>query len=683
MSQKLSNSIIITALLIVSLQLNEIVHGQSDGNNIVFDLADLTVDYQTDNGWISLEAFKSSINDLIIQANDLNKYGQLNWLSIGYPQLVLTPNPTNKSLNQMFIFKPEGFYVRVEMLTNLQRKLFQGVVQRKYNIPISTEQIVNLVPSKFECSMNFYVDSKRILINGKVNQFNTFPLKIEFAAPYTTPERLALEKRIKDDGSNLDLNIDCEINSKGKTYRQNTLIITGNQLYKIGLIDDLFGPATDRYVTRRQMTDLTSEVYLKLNIIEDYQMPESQFKENFINDFIAQAANTTFQSIKIEDALKLLSQYDFKYDLRPDVITQDLGKIFSIKKTGSKEQIIANRTNFENLKTNTRIETDASASGSFIDVFDASASYQYVSDKSFDWTKATSSFDSQLKELNAYNENNFEWQRVGEFVKPKTIKVVKLAKSLMSRNLVFSRVKREYYDAPFKRIVSLNTFNNVNLPSNIQESVQRLIKLENDLIQATSTFQKQIQSNQNNTMENLTTLNKFINEVGYNLNKSIQNNLISIGDIKYSTVLSDHNGWLLCDGRELLKKNFDSLFKVIGITFGGGGSSADSGYFKIPEMGGRSVVSAGAGNGLTSRIMGSTGGAELHTLTINEIPSHSHIISGQDNYAAPSGSASNEVGNVENYPSLYDRKTSSVGGGQSHNNMHPFIVLNSFIYAGV
>ena len=164
-------------------------------------MADLTVDYQTDNGWISLEAFKSSINDLIIQANDLNKYGQLNWLSIGYPQLVLTPNPTNKSLNQMFIFKPEGFYVRVEMLTNLQRKLFQGVVQRKYNIPISTEQIVNLVPSKFECSMNFYVDSKRILINGKVNQFNTFPLKIEFAAPYTTPERLALEKRIKDDGS--------------------------------------------------------------------------------------------------------------------------------------------------------------------------------------------------------------------------------------------------------------------------------------------------------------------------------------------------------------------------------------------------------------------------------------------------------------------------------------------------
>lgn len=497
---------LIKAILIVLLVK---VQSQSDGNNIVFDLADLTVDYQTDNGWISLEAFKSSINDLIIQTNDMNKYGQLNWLSIGYPQLVLTPSPTNSSQNLMFVFKPEGFYIRVEMLTNLQRKLFQGVVQRKYNININTEQIVNLVPSKFECSMNFYVDNKRVLINGKVNQFNTFPLKIEFTSPSFTAERLALEKRIKDDGLNLDLNIDCEINSKGKSYRQNTLIITGDQLYKIGMIDDLFGPATDRYVTRRQMTDLTSEVYLKLNIVEDYQMPESQFKESFINDFIAQAANKTFQSIKIEDALKILSTYDFKYDLRPDVINKDLGKIFSIKKTGSKEQIIANKTGFENLKTSSRIDTDASVEGSYFDVFDASASYQYASSKSSDWTKATSSFDSQLKELNDYNENNFEWQRVGEFIKPKTIKVVKLVKSLMSRNLVFSRVKREYYDAPFKRVVSLNTFNNVYLPSNIQESIQRTISLEKNLNYSNYSLWNKLEENRLNLIDKLDTTVQF------------------------------------------------------------------------------------------------------------------------------------------------------------------------------
>jgi hypothetical protein len=252
----------ILKVLFVSLALKQrhtSVHGQSDGNNIVFDLADLTVDYQTDNGWISLEAFKSSLNDLIIQANDVNKYGQLNWLSIGYPQLVLTPNPTNASLNQMFIFKPEGFYVRAEMLTNRQRVLFQEVVKRKYNINITLDQIVNLVPSKFECAINFYVDNKRVLITGKVNQFNTFPLKIEFAAPLTTPERLALEKRIRDDGANLDLNIDCEINSKGRARTVKTRSsnhwrsIVSNRHDRRSVWTR---PTTDRYVTRRQMTDL-------------------------------------------------------------------------------------------------------------------------------------------------------------------------------------------------------------------------------------------------------------------------------------------------------------------------------------------------------------------------------------------------------------------------------------------
>ncbi len=94
------NAMSIHFIFLVSFLLNaNSARGQSDGNNIVFDLADLTVDYPTDNGWISLEAFKSSINDLIIQTNDVSKYGQLNWLSIGYPQLVLTPNPTNASLN--------------------------------------------------------------------------------------------------------------------------------------------------------------------------------------------------------------------------------------------------------------------------------------------------------------------------------------------------------------------------------------------------------------------------------------------------------------------------------------------------------------------------------------------------------------------------------------------------------
>jgi len=46
----------------------------------------------------------------------------------------------------------------LKWLTNRQSTLFKEVVKRKYNINITLDQIVNLVPSKFECAMNFYVE---------------------------------------------------------------------------------------------------------------------------------------------------------------------------------------------------------------------------------------------------------------------------------------------------------------------------------------------------------------------------------------------------------------------------------------------------------------------------------------------------------------------------------------------
>ena len=79
----LFKSILLSLLISLSIQ-------QSNINNIVFDLADLTVDHTTDYGVVHLEAFKSSLNDVIIEQKAVEKYGQLNWLSIGYPNVVLT-----------------------------------------------------------------------------------------------------------------------------------------------------------------------------------------------------------------------------------------------------------------------------------------------------------------------------------------------------------------------------------------------------------------------------------------------------------------------------------------------------------------------------------------------------------------------------------------------------------------
>lgn len=198
----------------------------SGSNNIVFDLADLTVDYATNTGTISLEAFKSSLNDLIIASKDASTYGQLNWLSIGFPTLVQTS--VNNTYKTLFVFRPEGFYASCDMLTDYQRSLFQDVVYRKYQINITKNQIVNLVPAKFECSMSFYGEnSVKYLIKGRVTQLNTSPLRIKFDAPISSTERLAFERRFNKDGKKLDLDVNCDIYSQGQVYRQNTLIITG------------------------------------------------------------------------------------------------------------------------------------------------------------------------------------------------------------------------------------------------------------------------------------------------------------------------------------------------------------------------------------------------------------------------------------------------------------------------
>lgn len=157
-------------------------------NNIVFDLADLTVDCPTNNGVVHLEAFKSSINDLIIEKKETDKYGQLNWLSIGYPNLVLSKVGFNSSA--LFIMKTTGFEISIEMLTSNFRNIFTSLVKRKYKIYIEPEQIVSLIPANFECHFSFFNDiGEKILISGKAIQLSSFPLKVSFTAPVKTKER--------------------------------------------------------------------------------------------------------------------------------------------------------------------------------------------------------------------------------------------------------------------------------------------------------------------------------------------------------------------------------------------------------------------------------------------------------------------------------------------------------------
>ena len=155
--------------------------------------------------------------------------------------------------------------------------------------------------------------------------------------------------------------------------------------------------------------------------------------------------------------------------------------------------------------------------------------------------------------------------------------------------------------------------------------------------------------------------------------------LIPAGTIIQSAAINEPAGWFDCNGRTLLVSIYGDLFNAIGYTFGGSDLS-----FIIPDMQGRVGIGAGSGAGLTTRALGSVGGEEAHTLTSSEMPSHSHSLtrrSNPDNGAFDTDNSHED----ESSAATTDRgdlgpfNTNTTGGGLSHNNMQPYIVLRYLI----
>lgn len=140
-------------------------------------------------------------------------------------------------------------------------------------------------------------------------------------------------------------------------------------------------------------------------------------------------------------------------------------------------------------------------------------------------------------------------------------------------------------------------------------------------------------------------------------------------------------GWLLCYGQTVSRTTYAALFAVIGTTYGAGDGSTT---FAVPDLRGR--VAAGkdnmggtAANRLTtgafvSNNLGTTGGAETHTLAAGEIPNHTHQL--QYDSASGSNTASNRVLTTSGTNGAGGfATTSSAGSGNAHNNVQPSIVL--------
>jgi microcystin-dependent protein len=134
-------------------------------------------------------------------------------------------------------------------------------------------------------------------------------------------------------------------------------------------------------------------------------------------------------------------------------------------------------------------------------------------------------------------------------------------------------------------------------------------------------------------------------------------------------------GYLLCDGSAVSRTTYSTLFGVIGTTWGAGNGTTT---FNLPDL--RRRVTVGSGGTPTSTIgssIGSIGGAETHTLTEAQIPSHTHTGGAFWPTARGTGPEQNQTSGPEDYTRFSN--TGATGGSQAHNNIQPSAIVHKII----
>lgn len=133
-------------------------------------------------------------------------------------------------------------------------------------------------------------------------------------------------------------------------------------------------------------------------------------------------------------------------------------------------------------------------------------------------------------------------------------------------------------------------------------------------------------------------------------------------------------GWLICDGQAVPRADYAALFAAIGVVWGAGDGSTT---FNLPDFRRRTAVgSGGVATGTLGNTRGSVGGAETHTLTVPEMPSHQHSL---QNFVT----SQLTVGGVTGFwvPAAGSVLTDFTGGNGAHNNMQPSAVVLKIIRA--
>lgn len=159
-----------------------------------------------------------------------------------------------------------------------------------------------------------------------------------------------------------------------------------------------------------------------------------------------------------------------------------------------------------------------------------------------------------------------------------------------------------------------------------------------------------------------------------------------LGEIKLFAGNFAPRGWAFCDGQLLSISQNTALFSILGTTYGGDGRTT----FALPDLRGRVPLHPGTGPGLGGYFLGEIGGVENVTLTVQELPPHSHSLNANaqnGNTSDPPGaSLADTKGTDRDYMKSGEVNTQMsvhsigiTGGGQPHENRQPYLALNYII----
>lgn len=147
-----------------------------------------------------------------------------------------------------------------------------------------------------------------------------------------------------------------------------------------------------------------------------------------------------------------------------------------------------------------------------------------------------------------------------------------------------------------------------------------------------------------------------------------------LSEIRIMSFVFAPKGWALCNGQLLPINQNQALFSLLGTTFGGDGRV----NFALPDLRGRTPIHVGSGHTL-----GEKAGEQAHTLTMNEMPMHTHVLNGTNTNGAVDNPVNNVLGaagSLYHVPAglttMPPQSVTNTGGSQAHLNMQPFLTLS-------